>query len=451
MKNSNRLPVAAMLTLALFSYQTVSIAQTSVRPGQYRAVLKTVGGDLPFGLDIQPGTSAGSYAVLVLNGTERLPMDAATLTGDSLRIPMALFESELVARVAGETLTGFWKRRPTSGPARTLPFVARFGPAYRFVPDNFAPAVARPTAAKPGLGLDKPNTYEPGARPLGPRPVGPLPGDVTGKYAAVFRSEDGRDSSMKVGVFQQRGNRVSGTFLTPTGDYRFLDGNMVGDSLLLSTFDGSNLYLVKARQLPDGRLVGMFRSGVSSVRTFTARPDPNATLPDARSATFLKPGKTTLDFSFPQPDGTVVSSKDERFRGKVTIVQLLGTWCPNCMDETAFLSPWSKKNRPRGVEVIGLAFETSTDLAVAGPKIERMKKRFALDYPVVLAGSNAPAESGKALPALNRVAAFPTTIFIDKKGQVREIHSGFNGPGTGRYYDEFVDGFNRLVSKLLAE
>jgi thiol-disulfide isomerase/thioredoxin len=323
----------------------------------------------------------------------------------------------LVARVAGETLTGFWKRRPTNGPARTLPFTARFGQPFRFVPDK----------------LDVPTR------------------SVTGKYTTVFRSQDGKDSSMTVGVFEQKGNHVNGTFLTTTGDYRFLDGNIVGDSLLLSTFDGSNLYLVKARHEADGRLVGTFRSGVSGFRTFTARPDPSAALPDATKLTFLKPGFTTLDFSFPQPDGTLVSNKDERFRGKVTIVQLLGTWCPNCMDETNFLSPWYKKNRQRGVEIVGLAFETATDMATVGPKINRMKQRFGIEYPVLLAGSNAKDQSSKALPGLNRVAAFPTTIFIDKKGLVREIHTGFNGPGTGKYYDEFVDDFNRLVDSLLAE
>ncbi len=419
MKKINRLASLLLLLLAVFA-QHISVAQAVVKPGQYRAVLKTIGGDLPFGLDIQPGKPSGSFTVFALNGSERLPMDVATLTGDSLHIPMSLFESELVARVSGETLTGFWKRRPTTGPARTLPFVAQHGQTFRFVPDK----------------SDMPT---PGS-------------NVTGKYATVFRSEDGRDSSMKVGVFQQRGNRVSGTFLTPTGDYRYLDGNMVGDSLLLSTFDGSNLYLVKARHLPDGQLVGTFRSGVSSLRTFTARPDPNASLPDPNKQTFLKPGYSALDFSFPQPNGTLVTNKDERFRGKVTVVQLLGTWCPNCMDETNFLSPWYKKNHQRGVEIVGLAFETSTDMATVGPKIERMKQRFRIDYPVVLAGSsNAKTESSKALPGLNQVAAFPTTIFIDKKGVVRQIHTGFSGPGTGRYYDEFVDEFNRLVDKLLAE
>ena len=121
------------------------------------------------------------------------------------------------------------------------------------------------------------------------------------------------------------------------------------------------------------------------------------------------------------------------------------------MDETNFLSPWYKRNRSRGVEVLGLAFERSAAMAVSGPKIERMKKRFNIDYPIVLAGTNDKAEASKALPDLNAVVAFPTTIFIDKKGKVRQIHTGFSGPGTGKFYDQYVSEFNRLIDKLVAE
>ncbi len=121
------------------------------------------------------------------------------------------------------------------------------------------------------------------------------------------------------------------------------------------------------------------------------------------------------------------------------------------MDETNFLSPWYKKNRSRGVEVLGLAFERSADQAVSGPKIERMKQRFDIDYPVLLAGSSEKDDASKALPDLNAVVAFPTTLVIDRKGQVRHIHTGFSGPGTGKFYDQYVSEFNRLIDKLVAE
>ncbi|MGF7218446.1 thiol-disulfide isomerase/thioredoxin [Spirosoma lacussanchae] len=390
---------------------------TTVAPGQYRAVLKTRGGDLPFGLDIQPGQAAG-YTVFALNGSERLPMDPAMVQGDSIRIPMALFESELVAKIDGNTLRGVWRRRRTAQQIQTVPFEATLGYTQRFVPTTQTAAAT-----------------------------------LTGSWATDFGNKSGRvDTVNAVGVFKQTGNRVAGTFLTPTGDYRYLDGNVVGDSLFLSCFDGSHLFLFKAKHNSQAKtLVGGFWSGISGYEPWAARFDPAAKLPDPASLTYLKPGAKTLRVSFPEPNGQLVSLSDPRFKNKVTIVQILGSWCPNCMDETNFLSPWYKRNRSRGVEVLGLAFERSANMTESGPKIDRMKQRFQIDYPVVLAGTNDKAEASKALPDLNAVVAFPTTLFIDKKGQVRHIHTGFSGPGTGQYYDQYVAEFNRLIDKLLAE
>jgi len=391
---------------------------TTVQPGTYRAVLTTKGGTLPFGLALEPGRQAGTYAAFAVNGSERLAMDTATVTGDSIRIPMSLFDSELVAKVSGKTLTGTWRRHRTAQQTLTLPFRAELGPNYRFVPDSKSASTT-----------------------------------VAGTWATEFGNKRNQvDTVNAVGVFKQTGNRVSGTFLTPTGDYRYLDGNVVGDSLFLSCFDGSHLFLFKAKHNPAAKtLAGGFWAGISGYESWVAKADPAAKLPDPTSLTYLKPGAKTLTASFPEPNGNIVSLTDPRYKGKVTVVQILGSWCPNCMDETNFLSPWYKKNRQRGVEILGLSFERSADLKESGPKIERMKQRFKIDYPVVLAGTNDKAQAAKALPELNAVVAFPTTLILDKKGQVRHVYTGFSGPGTGKYYDQYVDEFNNLITKLLAE
>jgi thiol-disulfide isomerase/thioredoxin len=401
---------------------------STVQPGTYRATLKTRGGILPFGLSIQKASQANTYTVQAINGNEKLPMDQATVKGDSIYIPMSLFDSELVAKIEENTsgvatsgvvtLRGVWRRQQSTKQYQSLPFEAKLGETYRFVPDNKQAAT-----------------------------------NLTGKWATQFDSKSGKvDTVNAVGVFDQKGNRVSGTFLTPTGDYRYLDGNVVGDSLFLSCFDGSHVFLFKAKYNPAGQtLTGGLWAGIAGYESWVAKLDPKAILPDPAKLTYLKPGAKTLSFSFPTPEGKNVSLSDPQFKGKVTVIQILGSWCPNCMDETNFLSPWYKRNKKRGVEVIGLAFERSADMAVSGPKIERMKSRFAIDYPVALAGTNNKAEAAKALPELNAVVAFPTTIFVDKKGQVRHIHTGFSGPGTGKYYDQYVDEFNRLIDKLLVE
>ena len=191
--------------------KTAENQRPALTPGRWRAEIENAGGRLPFGLDISPGADSG-FAVLALNADERLPMDAAFFRNDSLVIPMRMFEAELVARVGegGKTLTGFYQRPTKTGVAR-LPFSARQGVAYRFreTPD----AQAR---------------------------------NVAGTYATTFTNKEGR-KTRAVGVFEQEGSRVKGTFLTSTGDYRYLDGDVAGDSLFLSAYDGSHLLLFKAR------------------------------------------------------------------------------------------------------------------------------------------------------------------------------------------------------------
>jgi thiol-disulfide isomerase/thioredoxin len=404
-----------LLLAAIIPLACTSQSDKPLTTGIWRATVLTAGGELPFGLDIQPTADKKSFTVHAINGKERLPMDAATFQNDTLRIPMSLFESEIIAYVNGNTMRGIWQRKRPGNQLQSIPFEAQYGLNYRFTPDGRQASV-----------------------------------NLTGKWNTLFRSADGKDTTLAVGVFDQQGSTITGTFLTPTGDYRFLAGNVVGDSLFLSCFDGSHLFLFRAKAGPNRTLTGTFNSGPTYVENWTARFDPKAELPDAAKLTFIKSGQK-LAFSFPEPNGKQISLTDERFKGKVTVVQILGSWCPNCMDETNFLSPWYKKNRSRGVEIVGLAFERTADMGESGPKIERMKTRFAIDYPVVLAGTNDKVEAAKALPALNRVVAFPTTLIVDKKGQVRHIHTGFSGPGTGVYYDQFVDEFNRIIDKLLAE
>jgi thiol-disulfide isomerase/thioredoxin len=256
---------------------------------------------------------------------------------------------------------------------------------------------------------------------------------------------------VSVGNFTQNGTAVQGSFLTPTGDYRFLNGSLNGDSLFLSTFDGSNAMLFKAVIEADGTLKGAQWSGVKAYKTWTAKLDTDAKLPDATKLTFLKPGYDKVDFSFPDSEGKTVSLSDPKYKDKVVIIQILGSWCPNCMDETNFLAPWYDKNKDRGVEIVGLAFERSDKPEVSNPKIKKMISRFGMNYPVLLAGTNSDEATAKALPMLNKVMSYPTTIFIDKKGKVREIHTGFSGPGTGEYYDQFVEEFNGLISKMISE
>ncbi|WP_262918611.1 peroxiredoxin [Telluribacter sp. SYSU D00476] len=405
------------LFLLLISAPGASVAGTPVKNGIWRATLTRDGQTLPFLLDIKANPDQKTYTVHSLNGTERLQLDSAYVENDSLHIPMQLFDSDLVAKVDGNRLSGVWKRSRLGKVVATLPFEATYGDTYLFFKDQST------TSAR----------------------------NIAGKWATTFRSRDGKDSTIAVGVFEQKGTAVQGTFLTPTGDYRYLAGSVKGDSLYLSCFDGSHVFLFKAGIQPDGTLKGSFWSGATGYETWAARRDANAKLPDANTLTYLKPGYETMAFTFPDADGKMVSLSAPRFRNKVVILQIMGSWCPNCMDEMNFLSPWYKKNRNRGVEIVGLSYERSDKLEDSAPKLRRMIDRYDLEYPVLLAGVNDKALAAKSLPMLNHIMSFPTTIVIDKKGKVRQIHTGFSGPGTGHYYDKFVEDFNRLIDKLVSE
>lgn len=411
MKNTTIVYSFLVLLLCLGGCQLAK-KDANLKTGLWRAVIQSPGGELPFGLAITRQNDT-AWTVQVINGNERLDMDQATLHGDSLRIPMRLFEAEIVAHVQDSVLKGYYTRMAGNRVVR-MDFTAKHGVNYRF-----AAATTSDVA------------------------------NVAGKWDVTFYSD--KDSSQAVGVFTQNGNDLTGTFLTPTGDYRYLAGNVQGSEMKLSTFDGSHVYLFKATaNQSDDQLTGEFWSGDRGYRRWTAVRNEKAALPDANTYTLLKKGYDALSFSFPDLEGRKVSLTDDKYQGKVVIVQILGSWCPNCMDETNFLAPWYRKNKDRGVEIVGLAFEKSNDLAVSGPKLARMKQRFGITYDVLLAGVNDTTAS-QSLPMLEKIKGYPTTIFIDKKGKVRRIHTGFSGPGTGKYYDEFVEEFNLFVDKLLAE
>ena len=174
-------------------------------------------------------------------------------------------------------------------------------------------------------------------------------------------------------------------------------------------------------------------------------------MPDPESLTFLKEGYDKIDFTFPDVSGNPVKPSDDKFKDKVLILQIFGTWCPNCMDETKFLSKWYNENKERGVEILGLAYERKPDFVYATTRVNKMKAKLNVPYDFVIAGINDKEEAAKTLPMLNRVLAFPTTIIIGRDGKVKHIYTGFEGPGTGIYHERFKERFNQLINELLNE
>ncbi len=275
---------------------------------------------------------------------------------------------------------------------------------------------------------------------------------ISGNWETVFSENAVTERYIAKGIFKQKGNLVTGTFRTTTGDYRYLEGIVEGDSLKLSTFDGAHAFLFTAK-VTDSTMMGNFYSGLHWKEPFTAKLNNHYELPSAEDLTFLKEGYHKLDFSFPDKNGNLMSLSDNYFKDKVTIVQIMGTWCPNCLDESKYLSRFYKQYKNQNLAVVALAFEVAKTKESAFKGIGRLQKRLGIEYPILLAqiGSEDKKLAHKKLPMLNHIISFPTTIFIDKKGSVRKIHTGFNGPATGQKFIDFKNDFEQFVAQLLKE
>jgi peroxiredoxin len=382
-------------------------------PGMYRAVLELPAGELPFGLEIEPeGAATVGYLV---NGKERVRLNEVTVSGAHLEIRMPGYENRLVADAKDGRLLGEVVLSKAGGNQQHIRLRAQLGQAYRF----FEKAASLPT-------------------------------DVSGRWAVTFTGDDGKPEAA-VGEFTQSGDAVTGTFLAETGDHRFLAGQMQGDELYLSTFDGAHAFLYKAKVNSDGALAGDFWVGTAHHEHWVGKRDPNAALPDVYSLTSMRAGARHFDFAFPDLDGNTVTSKDPAFQGKVLLVALAGSWCPNCHDEAAFLEPLYREYRGRGVEIVSLMFEHFGDFPHAAAATSRFRQHYAIEYTTLIAGVSDKDEAAKKLPMLERVYAFPTTIFVDRRGNVRKIHTGFSGPATGDHYTQFEHEVKATLDQLLAE
>jgi thiol-disulfide isomerase/thioredoxin len=402
----------SLLALFTLAITYTSFAQAPLKSGIWRGVTKTDKGvEIPFNFEMT--TISGHSVLAVMNGAERIKVTDIKYKGDSVFIRMPLFDSEFrVKRVAGN-LVGKWTKNQGT----------------KYVSMDFTATPNTPWRFKT---LQKPSA------------------NITGRWAVPFGKAPKQD--MTVGEFKQVGSKLTGTFLSTTGDYRYLEGVVTGNDLYLSCFDGGHDYLFTGKIIGNKIVNGKHYANLSSIDDWSGLKNPNAKLPDAYSLTSLKPGYKKLAFTFKDVNGRKVSLSDARYKNKVVIVQLLGSWCPNCMDETAYLVNYYKKFHARGVEVIGLAYERTTDVAKSQRTVKQLKNRFSIPYPILLTGyTPAKGDPAKSLPMMNDVLGFPTTIIIDKKGDVRKIHTGFSGPGTGEHYTDFITEFERLTQHMLEE
>ncbi len=372
-----------------------SSSDDAIKPGTYRVVLQLPGGELPFGLDLE--REGPGWTAFLINGPERLKVSDVAVNGSHLEIKMPGYLNRLTAAAQGGQLEGEVVLNKLGGNDQHLPLHAQIDQNYRFFPQASAPVT-----------------------------------DVSGRWAVTFSTDDGKEENA-VGEFSQSNDVVTGTFLADGGDHRYLAGQVHGDELYLSTFDGAHAFLYKAKiAAPDRALAGDFWFGTALHERWTGKRDANAALRDSYSITTMRASTQAFDFSFPDLAGNTVTSKDGKFHDKVLVIAIAGSWCPNCHDEAAFLEPLYQEYRSKGLEVVSLMFEHFGDFAHAAAATTRFREQYGIEYTTLIAGVSDLDEAGKKLPMLSQFYGFPTTVLVDRKGQVRKIHTGFSGPATGR-------------------
>lgn len=412
----------ALPTLLLALLMTACTADDPAvpRPGRWSAWLESPGGPLVFGLDLERGDDG--WAAWLVNGEERLPVPRVELSGDRLVLGMDHYDSEISATLTadGARLDGEWIKRRGPDAWTRLPFGAEPGDPFACPSDHGTPLREQ-------------------------------------RYRVTFAS----DEVPAQGVFELDNDGCArGTFLTTTGDYRFLAGTVerrAADDprgrrqVTLSCFDGAHAFLFRHDVRPDGSLVGDFWSRESWHDTYTAVEDEAFALPDGFALTRAEPTPDLGALAFPDLEGTPRRLDDPAFAGKARILQVFGSWCPNCHDASELMAELDRTYRERGLSIVGLAFELTGDHARDAEQVRRYAERHGVTYPLLIAGLSGKDDASAALPLLDRVRSYPTTIFLDGQGGVRAVYQGFSGPATGQAHRDLRAAFTGLVEELLGE
>jgi thiol-disulfide isomerase/thioredoxin len=372
--------------------------------GRWDAVVTVNDVDIPFRFDVEADATrvGGSF----FNGEERIQSTAGTFAGGVLTLAFDHYATRINARLIDGHLEGQYIR------ARGAPYPFR----------------AR-TAAPP------------------PPAAAPAPA-IAGVWIIPVKSAKG-EAAWRF-IVHQNGPDVSAAILRVDGDTGALTGRYQDGTFVLSHFSGQRPALLEMTLEPDGSLAMLQnkRTKMTAVREEHARERHVAPPTDPSVHSFAKNPTERFRFSFADPDGRVVSSDDERFRNRVVIVSITGTWCPNCHDEAPFLAELYERYRGMGLEIVALSFEEAAQLQNPA-RLRAYAERYGITYPMLLAGI--PDDLSAKVPQIENLNSFPTTIFLGRDGRVREVHAGFPSKASGRFYAETTAEIQRIVEELLTE
>ncbi len=411
------LKAIVIVTLTMAAISSCSKNSADLAQGPWLGVLvldsTEVGMEVPFNMNVIKHDD-GTTTIDITNADEKISATEVTFMGDTLIMKFPVFSSEIYATVGAETLNGFY-----------YPKGKENGTFYKFyatkgVTDRFPNATEAPTA------------------------------NIQGRWD-VMENLGTPDSTYMVGEFKQDGAKVTGTWLNTGGDMRYLEGKVSGNKLMLSAVDGAHTIIMTGDVTADGKIEnGKFMGSPRWKSVWTATKNDNANLPSVESLIHLKKGPKTFEFACVNLSGDTIRLSDEQFKGKVVIVTASGSWCPNCMDENRFYGELYNKYKDKGLEIVALCFENK-DLESSKKGMERFANQTGASYTFLYAGPRGKETKDKVLYNLEGQVAFPTSIFINRKGEIVKLHTGFSGPGTGEHYTKLVEETTAFVEKLLSE
>ncbi|NQZ78555.1 MAG: TlpA family protein disulfide reductase [Ekhidna sp.] len=385
-----------------------TVAQV-MKPGQWRGDIHYQNAKIPLTFEIgYPNGDTPEFTFI--NGAERVVVDNAVIRGDSLSIPFHPFDVVINAKFTAMSISGAYVKN------------------YRDSSDPFTATYGKPRMQKKD-----------------PRPSPPL-----GNRLAITFSPESSDMSKGVGLFEKNGNVVTGTVMTKVSDYRYFEGILDGDSLRLSSFDGAHGFAFLGKKTEAG-WEGRMIYGNQYEEPWVAVSDPKAALPDPFEMVKLEPGKHKPYYDLLGAGQGKNAIDPSRYEGKVLIIQLFGTWCPNSYDQTKYLVKWRKENPGDEVAILASSFEANYSQEYGLKRLADYRKVNDIPYDLVLGGRLSKMAAAMPFPFMKKIEAFPTLVIVDKQGYARYVHSYFNGPATGFYYEEFDKRFNEIIMSLVAE
>lgn len=391
----------ACVGLLIFGCQSENTTKSISELEYWKGHVHTERVDIPFRFRLQDS------ALVLINSEERIELPLSHNSSDSVTYFFSMYDAELtIYHPFTDNISGKWKSFSRNF---QLPFSA----------ERYAP-----------VSLSKTDSL----------------------YAQItFLAPDSSRSFPAIGAFAMNSQTATGTFLTETGDYRFMEGIRHGNSFELSTFDGDHLYYSKATIHSDNTISGKFYSGDNPPYTWSGQNTDNPTLTPSDKITTISREDSTLNFKAFTLEGDSVLYGPKEFYGKVTVVSAFGSWCPNCHDELRMYTNLFEVLGDPNLHIIPVAFERQETVDAAAPVVSKVMTQIGTPFQAHYAGKASKSFASQYFDGIGEIKAFPTSIIIDKRGKIRKIYSGFSGPGTGQYYHTHEKEVSGLLSQLLAE